>query len=69
MSENKTATVQIGPGFVGLLTIVFVIFKLSGKIDWSWWWVFAPIWISVGLSLAVIAVGLLILLLVAAFGK
>ena len=33
-----------GIGFLGLLTIVFIILKLSGGIDWSWWWVLAPIW-------------------------
>ena len=32
-----------GIGFVGLLTIVFVILKLTGVIDWSWWWVWSPI--------------------------
>jgi len=31
----------------GLPTVLFLIFltlKLSGHIDWSWWWVFAPFW-------------------------
>jgi len=28
------------------LTIVFVVLKLVGVIDWSWWWVFSPLWIS-----------------------
>jgi len=27
------------------LTIVFVVLKLIGVIDWSWWWVFSPLWI------------------------
>lgn len=35
-----------GIGFTGLLTIVFIILKLTGVIAWSWWWVLAPIWIS-----------------------
>ena len=38
-----------GVGFTGLLTIVFIILKLIGKIDWSWWWVLSPIWISFAL--------------------
>ena len=41
-SNNNTATGGIG--FCGLLTIVFIVLKLIGKIDWSWWWVLAPIW-------------------------
>jgi len=32
----------LGLGFLGTLTIVFVIFKLLGKLDWSWFWVLSP---------------------------
>jgi hypothetical protein len=28
----------------GVLGIVFITLKLCGVIDWSWWWVSAPIW-------------------------
>lgn len=35
-----------GIGFTGLLTIVFIILKLTDVIAWSWWWVLSPIWIS-----------------------
>jgi len=34
-----------GIGFLGLLTIVFIVLKLVGTITWSWWWVLAPLWI------------------------
>lgn len=33
-------------GLSGILTIIFVIAKLAGVIDWSWWWVFSPAWIG-----------------------
>lgn len=29
-----------------ILTIVFVVLKLLENIDWSWWWVLSPLWIS-----------------------
>ena len=45
-----------GVGFVGLLQILFIAFKLCGVIDWSWWWVLAPMWISTGLVIAIIVV-------------
>lgn len=48
-----------GIGFTGLLTIVFITLKLMNVIDWSWWWVLSPIWISI---LSVPAILLLILL-------
>lgn len=28
-----------------VLLIVFVVLKLVGVINWSWWWVLAPFWI------------------------
>jgi hypothetical protein len=36
-----------GVGFIGLLTILFIGLKLTGYIEWSWWWVFSPIWITI----------------------
>ncbi|MBB0995722.1 hypothetical protein G6024_01115 [Dietzia maris] len=33
-----------GVGLLTVLTIVFVTLKLVGVIDWSWWWVLAPVW-------------------------
>lgn len=43
-----------GIGFTGLLTIVFIILKLTGHIDWSWWWVLSPIWIGVALIVLIL---------------
>lgn len=34
-------------GFLSLLTILFIGFKLGEVITWSWWWVLAPMWIPV----------------------
>ena len=39
-----------GISFVGLLTIVFIVLKLTGFITWSWWWVLSPLWISARLG-------------------
>jgi hypothetical protein len=53
---NKTESAGGGGvGFCGLLAIAFIVLKLCGVIDWSWWWVVAPIWIPFAL-LAVFAV-------------
>lgn len=40
-------------GVADVLTIVFVVLKLIGIIEWSWFWVLSPIWISVILVLVV----------------
>ena len=43
---NNNTSSSGGIGFVGLLTIVFIVLKLTGVIHWSWLWVLSPIWIS-----------------------
>lgn len=49
-----------GISFTGLLTIVFIVLKLCNVINWSWWWVLSPLWISFGLGLTVGVVFLII---------
>lgn len=46
--------IQIGGGMT-ILTIVLVVLKALEYIDWSWWWVFAPIWLPFALVLGFIA--------------
>lgn len=33
-----------GIGLCGATFLVFLVLKLTGHIDWSWWWVTAPLW-------------------------
>lgn len=61
---NISSSSSGGIGFVGLLTIVFIVLKLIGKITWSWWWVLSPLWISAGLALLIL-LGVLIFVLIA----
>jgi hypothetical protein len=42
----ESSSASGGIGFTGLLAILFIGLKLGGVIDWSWWWVLSPIWIS-----------------------
>ncbi|MCD5310894.1 hypothetical protein [Kineosporia babensis] len=57
MSDARTSTSSGGIGFVGLLTVAFVVLKLTDVIAWSWWWVLSPIWISWGLAFLILIVG------------
>lgn len=52
MSESGGSTGG-GIGFTGTLLIVFIVLKLVGTIDWSWWWVLSPAWIIIFLVLLV----------------
>jgi membrane protein YdbS with pleckstrin-like domain len=45
---------SISIGFSGILFIVFLILKLTNVISWSWWWVTAPLWITIALNILII---------------
>ena len=56
MENNKKVTIQL---LTPLSTIVFVLFflaKIFDKIDWSWWWVFSPLWIPFAILIGILAV-------------
>ena len=52
---------ETGIGLGTILFVVFLILKLTGYIDWSWWWVTAPLWIPVVICLVVIVIYVIIL--------
>ena len=56
MSGQSSPTSSGGIGFTGLLVITFIVLKLTGAINWSWVWMLSPIWISLGISLGIVAV-------------
>ena len=58
--ENTSNGVGIGM----VLFIVFLVLKLTGTIDWSWWWVTSPLWIPLVLVVATLSViGIIALIL------
>lgn len=59
-SENSNIKVDVeSVQFLELLFLLFLGLKLAGKIDWSWWWVFAPLWIPLALAGAMIILAVL----------
>ena len=52
--DNKAK--QGGLGIVSVLTIVFIVLKLLGVIQWSWIWVLSPLWTSAVIVVAVFSV-------------
>lgn len=59
--SNKEYHTSSGISFSGMLTIVFIVLKLTGVISWSWLWVLSPIWISLVIALIMIVVALVIM--------
>lgn len=54
---TKQIKVRVPAGGVGvpwLLTIVFLVLRFTGVISWSWWWVFAPLWIPAGVGVVLL---------------
>ena len=51
MSDKTT---HYGASFTELLLIVFIVLKLTNVINWSWWWVLSPLWISLGIVVIIL---------------
>lgn len=64
--ESQTTVVSRGGiGFVGLLTIVFIVLRLipygdGHIINWSWWWVLSPLWINALIIIAIVLIATII---------
>ena len=43
-----------GLGIAEILTLIFIVLKLTGTIKWSWVWVLSPIWITLALIVSLI---------------
>jgi hypothetical protein len=50
--QNK----EIRNSLMGLLTIVFIILKLTEVIMWSWWWVLSPLWLPIIINIVIITI-------------
>ena len=64
MSNNPSSS-SSGIGFAGLLTVAFIVLKLTNVIAWSWLWVLSPLWIGALAAIAIIIVVFVCALLVA----
>ena len=54
-STNKSSSITLS-----LLLVAFIVLKLCGVIDWSWWWVLSPVWISLVIGIIVFVAVLII---------
>ena len=56
-------TTNGGVGIIGLLFLVFLVLKLCKVIDWSWWWVTSPLWITAGIGVLIALIGVIIIVI------
>ena len=61
MEHKSNSSDGLGIGTV--LFLIFLVLKLTNYIDWSWWWITAPLWIPIsiigiiGLIVAILYLG------------
>ena len=55
MSNNTNNGLGLGT----ILFLIFLVLKLTHNIDWSWWWVTAPLWMPVAAILVVAILALI----------
>jgi membrane protein YdbS with pleckstrin-like domain len=63
--NDKSVRVSGGISLSGLTFIVFLVLKLCGVIDWSWWWVTAPLWGPFALLIAGLFIYIIIAVIIA----
>lgn len=56
-----------GMGIGMVLFIVFLVLKLTGTIDWSWWWVTSPLWIPFAAVVVILGIAGLIAIIMSKF--
>ncbi len=65
MSNKKSNS---GLSLTAVLFIVFLVLKLTGNIDWSWWWVTSPLWIPFAIVLGLVFIVVILIVLGLIFG-
>lgn len=52
---SKESNSQAFP-FLSILQLIFITLKLTGFINWSWWWVLSPLLIGTGVAIVALLV-------------
>ena len=45
-----------------VIFLAFFFAKIFDKIDWSWWWVFSPLWLPAALVVSIIILAIIVYL-------
>ena len=52
MNEDKDILIKV---LLAMFTM-FTVLKITSHIDWSWWWITAPLWIGVVFLLLILVI-------------
>lgn len=48
-----------GTSICTVLLLIFLVLKLTGTINWSWWWVLAPLWAPLAIVVFILIIWLI----------
>lgn len=65
-TRSSSGNWLFGTSFCNLLFLTFLVLKLTKVIDWSWWWITAPLWAPI--ALIALVVGLLLFIAIVSGG-
>ncbi len=65
---SKKSNTGGGLSLTAVLFVVFLVLKLTGNIDWSWWWVTSPLWIPFAILLGLFFIVVLLIVIALIFG-
>ena len=54
--QNKAGLIMFV--FMLVICVIFVVAKIFGVIDWSWWWVACPVWAPFSVGLIMLLCGI-----------
>ena len=60
MKTNKQINIGCTSPLCIIIFLAFFFAKIYDKIDWSWWWVFSPLWIPLALCLIIFVIVILL---------
>ena len=66
MKKQLTVNISISKVWVELvtaITAVLIVLKVINVIDWDWFWIFTPIWGSIGFWILLLDVMMIIVLI------
>lgn len=58
--SSKSSSSSGGLGCGGVVQVVFIVLKLLGLINWSWWWVMSPTLVGLAISVVFLVVVLVL---------
>lgn len=64
MEKNNKITIGCLSPLTVIIFLAFFFAKIFDKIDWSWWWVFSPLWIPIAIIIGIIGIIALVYIII-----